>query len=105
MHPQLINMDLQKSMILRVYNIYIYTTCPKTFTQGCVNDLQKRWIYTYIYMAINTYTHNIGGNTQKTSWGHSLFGCQTNFFQKIIVIMKWDGRMKEKTENVKHLPH
>jgi hypothetical protein len=73
MHPQLIKMDLQESMILRVYNIYIYITCPKTFTQGCVNDLQKHWIYT-LYIWLLTLTHNTGGSTQKTSWGHSLFG-------------------------------
>jgi hypothetical protein len=55
MHPQLINMDLKESMVLRVYSIYIYTTHPKMFTQGCVNDLQKHCIYTlYIWLLAST---------------------------------------------------
>jgi hypothetical protein len=57
MHPQSINMDLQESMVLRVYNIYIYTKCPKTFTQGYVNDLKNHWIYTlYIWLLTLTRT-------------------------------------------------
>jgi hypothetical protein len=72
MHPQLINMDLQESMILRVYNIYIYTTCPKTFTQGCVNDLQKHWIYT-LYIWLLTLTHTTLVETHKEQVGGIVF--------------------------------
>jgi hypothetical protein len=67
MHPQLINMDLQVVMVIRVYNICTYIYTPQNFYMGSYN---KYLHYHHVSISDFFFLHNNNNNISINFFGH-----------------------------------